>query len=169
MLDQSITSSIVREGHLEHDCLVNSAILSIDALNELLLNAPMIIESEDSLLEAIIGLGPELTNLIPYLHFSSLSVKGNVRLLDAFDCDSLQGRVWTKAIRSMIQVFLECLNSTILWEFSSLFGMFTAKWISLLWRWTRDSFSTDVFHNYCDRHSHALMIVIDTNDNIVGV
>jgi hypothetical protein len=62
---QSIAPSIVREGHLEHDCLstFNSATLSIDALNELL-NASVIIESEDCLLEAIIGLGSEHTNLL---------------------------------------------------------------------------------------------------------
>jgi hypothetical protein len=66
----------------------------------------------------------------------------------------------------MIRLFRPGLNSTILWEFPDLFGMFTAKWISLLWRWTRDGFSTDGFHNYCDEHSNAHTIVIDTNGHI---
>jgi hypothetical protein len=59
-------------------------------------------------------------------------------------------------------------KSAIVADFPKLFEEFKKKKFTLLWRGSRDGFSSGDFHSRCDGHPNTLTVILDTNGNIFG-
>jgi hypothetical protein len=60
------------------------------------------------------------------------------------------------------------LESLIVGEYPALFEEFRAKRWVLLWRGSRDSFTSGEFHRRCDGRANTLTLILDTKGNIFG-
>jgi hypothetical protein len=139
--------------------------LSIEALDSLLFNEVVKVESEDSLLRFILKLGSDYRNLLRHIKISFLSDEG-LSLLDE-DFGHPPESVW----ESVVERFTESLfplNSKIISNFPEIFAGFRKKKCSLLWRGSRDGFGAKEFHRRCGDHSNTLTVILDTKGNIFG-
>jgi hypothetical protein len=59
---------------------VNASVLSVEALDSLLLSESILIASEDSLLRFLLKLGPDYRNLLRHIRFVFLSEDGLCRV-----------------------------------------------------------------------------------------
>jgi hypothetical protein len=60
------------------------------------------------------------------------------------------------------------LDSVIINDFPSIFDDLRKSQFHLLWRATRDGFSSRDFHGHCDGHPNTLTIVLDSKGHIFG-
>jgi hypothetical protein len=138
---------------------------SFEALDNLLLNEFVKVESEDSLLRDILQLGPGYRDLVRHIHISFLSEDGLSLLSESFDIPS----------ESVLHFAVERithppppLDSQIISEIPEIFAEFQRKRFSLLWRGSRDGFKAKEFHIRCDGHGSTLTVILDMKGNIFG-
>jgi hypothetical protein len=141
--------------------------LSLEALHDLLLSSAVLIESEDSLLRALLNLGSGYRFLINHIQLPFLSAEGISLLADHFEIPPES--VWECA--ADLPVYLphpHQLDSLILSDIPAIFAEFRGKQFKLLWRGSRDGFTASQFHSRCDGHPNTLIVILDTDGNIFG-
>jgi hypothetical protein len=157
-------SELMIENRIDFDS-TDISILSFEALDNLLLNESISVESEDSLLRDILQLGPDYRDLVRHIQIVNLSENGLSLLSESFDIPS--------------ESVLHCagerithphglLDSQIISDIPEIFAEFQEKRFSLLWRGSRDGFKVKEFHVRCDGHSNTLTVILDTKGNIFG-
>jgi hypothetical protein len=144
-------------------------LLSVDAVDDYLSDRAFCIESEDALLEMILGFGSEYFALLRHVHCGQLSPA----LFSAFGT-AIPGApaesVWSR-LSHFLPLFLgpsPTLDSEIVAGFPALFAEFHGKAFKLLWRGSRDGFRARDFHSRCDGHAPTLSLIQDTDGNIFG-
>jgi hypothetical protein len=68
----------------------------------------------------------------------------------------------------LLQPRLGLLDSLITPQLPPLFDEFNANRFNLLWRGSRDGFTTQEFHLHCDGRANTLTLISDTDGNIFG-
>jgi hypothetical protein len=148
---------------------VEFAVLSVEALDEILEGALFSIASEDDLLKRLLSVGDEYSSLLRWIEVQFLSAAGVAALAEHFLfppeglCCSILGRVLPPPPPSP-----RGWNSVIVPDFPELFDDFKEKQFTLLWRASRDGFSSRGFHSRCDGHPDTLTVILDTDGNIFG-
>jgi hypothetical protein len=142
---------------------LKSTVFSFEALDSLLLNEFVRVESEDSLLDDILKLGSSYRDLVRHIQISFLSADGLSLLFEHFDIPSES--VWHCVVERIVP---PRFDSQIISDFPEIFAEFRKKQISLLWRGSRDGFGASEFHGRCDGHANTLTVILDTKGNIFG-
>jgi hypothetical protein len=70
------------------------SLLSVDALDDLFSNRPLVIEDEEALVQRILSLGPEYSILLRHVSFSSLTPAGQLTLMNVFEEETFVDWVW---------------------------------------------------------------------------
>jgi hypothetical protein len=157
-------SDLLIERSIDLD-LENISILSVEALDDLLLSQTVPIESEDALLHFLIELGSGYRDLLRHIQIEFLSDDGLFLLAEHFAVPSES--MWPSAVNCVTHQ--PCpRNSQIISDIPEIFADFQGKWSSLLWRGSRDGFSASEFHRRCDGHANTLIVILDTKGNIFG-
>jgi hypothetical protein len=146
--------------------LIDLSELSVEALDSLLSNESISIQSEDALLELILKLGVEFWPLLNRISLRFLSADGLFILAHHFSVP-LES-VWSSIPEWVVQLPPPCLDSLILSDFPNIFVEFRRKRFSLLWRGSRDGFGSQHFHCRCDGHGNTLTVILDVDGNIFG-
>jgi hypothetical protein len=140
------------------------SVLSVEALDSLLLSESISIESEDALLEIILKLGPGYRDLLRHIQIVFLSDDGFSLLNENFEIPPES--VWQCAVEQITHPLP--LNSPIISDFLEISPEFRGKQFSLLWRGSSDGFTAQEFHRRCDGHSNTVTVILDTKGNIFG-
>jgi hypothetical protein len=144
---------------------VDVSILSVEALDSLLLNESVTVESEDSLLWFILNLGSEYRDLVRHIQLEFVSENGLSLLSEHLMIPPES--VWEFAAERISYArFLS--DSRIISDIPEILAEFRNKQFSLLWRGSRDGFSASEFHRRCDGHANTLTVIFDTKGNIFG-
>jgi hypothetical protein len=151
------------------------SLLSVDALDALLSDGgmalPISLDSEDALLEAILGLGEDYFPLLKHVRWQFLSSDCLAAAFAEHSAIAPPESVWHGLRERLKRVFLPPpagFESAIVSTFPDIFCEFSAQQFRLLWRGSRDGFSAREFHRRCDRRGNTLTIVADTAGNIFG-
>jgi hypothetical protein len=143
--------------------------LSFEALNALLLNSSVNIDSEDSLLRVILNLPLQSRFLLRHIQLPFLSFEGLSLLAKHFNTSPESFWEWTAEVIARTPLSPSpLLSSLIISSFPIIFAEFRRKTFKLLWRGSRDGFGAQAFHDRCDGHANTLAIILDTNGNIFG-
>jgi hypothetical protein len=153
-------SDLMKERRLDLES-VDVSILSIDALDSLLLSESVSVESEDSLLRIILKLGPDYRNLLRHIQIAFLNEDGLSLLEEHFEIPPES--LWECVAERIAH---PPLSSRIISDLPEVFKEF--RRFSLLWRGSRDGFEAQEFHRRCDGHPNTLTVILDTNGNIFG-
>jgi hypothetical protein len=135
--------------------------VSVEALDSLLLNEFVTVESEDSLLQFILKLDRSYRGLLRHIQIEFLSEDG-LSLLD-----EIPESIWNCAAERIAHPPFP-LNSRIISGFPEIFAEFRTKSFKILWRDSRDGFGSKEFHRRCDGHANTLTVILDTKGNIFG-
>jgi hypothetical protein len=158
----------------------NLSALSFEALDDLLLNASILVESEDALLEFILSLQPSYQFLLRHIKIGFLSEDGFSLLLEQFwippetEWMDTSERIahpppQPRSIDArMISESPDIFAVTILSGFPAIFSEFRRKRLSLLWRGSRDGFGASQFHSRCDGRPNTLTVILDADGNVFG-
>jgi hypothetical protein len=144
------------------------SLLSADALDALLAEGSVPLESEDSLFFALLALGPEYFPLLRHVRWDFLSPEWLPALAER---TAPSEAVWRdpRFLKSLL--LPNCpnpLRSTIVSDFPEILSEFRSKVFTLLYQATRDGFRDQTFHSRCDSHANTLCLILDTNGNIFG-
>jgi hypothetical protein len=119
-----------------------------------------LIESEDSLLNLILDLGPEYFGLLSDIEVRFLSEEGLSILAEYFiPPESL----WQ---RTSARFELSCFDSRIISGSPDIFREFGGKQFKLLWRGSRDGFGASQFHRRSDSHGNTLTAILDADGSV---
>jgi hypothetical protein len=149
------------------------SLLSVDAVDSVLRDCGVCIESECSLFEIIVGLGSDYLPLLRHVRWDELSDRAELLcVFGEIDCPAPSESVWS-GLSPLIRPLLfprpnTIFDSLIVPEFPALFSEFAGKRFPLLWRGSRDGFFAKDFHDRCDRHANTLTLIEDTKGNIFG-
>jgi hypothetical protein len=138
--------------------------LSVEALDSLLLSESVTIESEDSLLQFLLKLGPNYRDLLRHIQIEFLSENG-FSILDSL-LEIPPESVWECSVEQIAHQ--NFWHSRIIPDFPDILAEFGTKRFKTLWRGSRDGFTTKEFHGRCDGHSNTLTVILDTKGNIFG-
>jgi hypothetical protein len=141
-------------------------VLSVEALDSLLLSESVFVESEDALLQFILNCDPGYRDLLRHIQIGFLSDDGLSLLEEDFEIPPeslLQG-----AVEWIAHPLCLPLDSRIISGFPGIFAQFQRKHFKILWRGSRDGFGASEFHRRCDGHANTLIVILDTNGNIFG-
>jgi hypothetical protein len=142
-------SELMKEKRLDFES-VDVSIVSVEALDSLLLNESISIESEDSLLRFLLKLSPDYRDLLRHIQIEFLSEDGLSLLDEHFGIPSES--VWQCAVEWISHPPPLRFDSRIISDFPAIFAEFQGKRFSLLWRGSRDGFGALEFHGRCDGH-----------------
>jgi hypothetical protein len=142
---------------------LESADVSVEALDSLLLSELISIDSEDAFLRFILKLGPGYWDLLRHIQLRFLSEDG-LSLLEK-NLGISPESVWQYAAEQFAHL---PLDSRIISSFQETFAEFQRKRLEILWRGSRDGFKAEKCHRRCDGHASILTIVLDTERNIFG-
>jgi hypothetical protein len=145
---------------------VDISVLSIEALDNLLLNEIVRVESEDALLRMILKLGSDYRDLVRHIKLEFLSEDGLSLLSEELEIPPES--VWECAAERISHPPPLAFNSLIMLDIPEILADFQGKRFSLLWRGSRDGFGASEFHGRCDGHANTLTVILDTNGNIFG-
>jgi hypothetical protein len=141
------------------------SVLSVEALDSLLLSESISVGSEDALLRIILKLGSGDRDLLRHIQIGFLSEDGLSVLDEHFGMPSES--VWHSAAEWIAHP-LRVFDSRIISGIPEIFAEFRKKQIYLLWRGSRDGFGSKEFHRRCDGHTNTLTVILDTEGNIFG-
>jgi hypothetical protein len=147
--------------------LESLSLLSVDALDALLSEGSFAIDSEDSLLTSLLRLGPDYSPLLRHVKWPLVRPELVLDFAER-EADVPPEAFWRVFQSSLTLLPVYALDSMIVADFPQIFSGFARKAFNLLWRGTRDGFSADIFHHYCDGHANTLTIITDTDGNIFG-
>jgi hypothetical protein len=157
-------SELLRERLLDFESF-DVSIVSVEALDNLLLTENISIESEDSLLCLILKLGSGYRDLLRHIQLEFVSEDGLSLLSEYLKIPPES--IWECAAERISHpLFLG--DSLIISNIPDIFAEFRGKQFSLLWRGSRDGFGASAFHLRCDGHGNTLTVIFDTNGNIFG-
>jgi hypothetical protein len=150
---------------------VDVSVVSVEALNSLLLNEILKVESEDALLRLILKLGLGYRDLLRHIQIGLLSENG-LSILEE-DLGIPSESVWQCAVEriahfGIYQASTAVLDEKIISDFQRIFADFQGKHFESLWRGSRDGFKAKEFHRRCDGHANTLTVVMDMGENIFG-
>jgi hypothetical protein len=146
------------------------------------------IDTEDSLLESLIGLGCDYYEFWSYIEVNLLTKEGLSLFVSTLPFDELRLDIWSKVINCLTGIsdsnhprrnhrhrnpssnLIASLpfKSVILNEIPSVLNEFEGKQWQLLYRGTADGFSSSAFHNKCNDQSNTVTIIETTNGFIFG-
>jgi hypothetical protein len=147
------------------------------SLRAILSSPSLAIESEDSLLGTLIGLGGSFRELVECVKVVFLSESSVVVLIEAIDFESLTSDIWRKVCcrlrgdRDEVHQShrMPCpFTSTILSVFPSILNEFRLCAWELLYRGTTDGFAASSFHGKCDNCSNTITLIMTTGGCIFG-
>jgi hypothetical protein len=144
---------------------LESADLSVEALDRVLLSESVSVESEDALLRFVLKLGPDYRDLLRHIQIVFLSESG-LSLLEEYLGIPSESLWYVIAERIAHPPFP--LDSRIISDFPEIVAEFQWKRFSLLWRGSRDGFEAQEFHRRCDGRANTLTVILDTKGNIFG-
>jgi hypothetical protein len=144
---------------------IDLSVLSVEALNCLLLSESVSIGSEDALLDLILRLGSDYQGLLRHIQIGFLSMDGLSLLEKHFSIPPES--MWCCAVESILHL-PSPLNSFIISDFPKIFAQFRRRRFLLLWRGSRDGFGASEFHRRCDGHANTLTLILDTKGNVFG-
>jgi hypothetical protein len=139
--------------------------LSVEALDSLLLDEFVTVESEDALLRFILNLGLDYRDLVRHIQIGFLSEDGLSLLVEHFGIPPES--IWQCAAEQIAHP-PSLIDSQIISDFPEIFAEFRGRRFSLLWRGSRDGFGASGFHERCDGHENTLTVILDTKGNIFG-
>jgi hypothetical protein len=149
---------------LDLSLISNLSHFTIDALDNLLSEGVVIVESEDMLLRQIVELGSDYFPLIRHIRFEFLS-KGEIsKFAKQYRRLIPSESIWLTACYFLVPHLPSCIFS----PFPRVFEQFRWYKSRLLWRGSRDGFEAKVFHERCDFHPNTLTLIRDTKGNIFG-
>jgi hypothetical protein len=158
-------TELKKENRIDFDS-TNVSVFSIEALDSLLLNEMVRVDSEDSLLINILKLGFGYRDLLRHIQLKLLSEDGLSLLSESFDIPPES--VFEFAVERITHLPPPSFNSQIISGFPEIFAEFRVKHFSVLWRGSRDGFGASEFHRRCDGHANTLTVILDTKGNIFG-
>jgi hypothetical protein len=143
------------------------SLLSVDALDSLLLSESFIVDSEDTLLQMLFPLGHP--PLLPHIQWEFVSAAAITSLGEEPAFYPPTESLW----RAMADRLLgppppPGFDSLIISDFPSLFDEFRASCFNLLWRGSRDGFTANEFHLRCDGRANTVTLIADTDGNVFG-
>jgi hypothetical protein len=138
---------------------LESADLSVEALDSLLLSESVSVESEDALLKFVLKLGRGYRDLLRHIQVVFLSEDG-LSLLEEIPPESL----WYFIAERIAHL----LDSGIISDFPGIFAEFRGKGFGIVWRGSRDGFGAKELHHRCDGHANTLTLIVDTKGNSFG-
>jgi hypothetical protein len=122
---------------------VDISILSVEALDSLLLSEIISVESEDSLLQFILKLGSGYRDLLRHIQLEFLSEDSFGTLDEHLGIPPES--VWQCAVEWTTHPLSRSFDSRIISEFPEIFAKFRGKHFELLWRGTRGGFKGQNF------------------------
>jgi hypothetical protein len=156
-------SELMNERRIELES-ANLSVLSLEALDSLLLSESISVENEDALLRFILKLGSDYRDLVRHIKIGFLSEDGLSLLHEHFGIPPES--VWNCAAE--LTAHHPFPDSRIISDFPEIFAEFRGKQFSLLWRGSRNGFKAQEFHHRCDGHANTLTVIVDTEGNIFG-
>jgi hypothetical protein len=158
-------SALMKERRLDFES-VDVSIVSVEALDSLLLNDSISIESEDALLRVILKLGSGYRDLLRHIRLECLSEDG-FSFLEG-DLGIPLESVEECAAKQISHPPRRLFDSQIIADLPEILADFRGKRFSLLWLDSRDGFGSSVFHRRCGCHANNLTVILDTERNIFG-
>jgi hypothetical protein len=158
-------SELLKENRIDF-ALTDVSVLSIEALDSLLLNESISIGSEDALLKFILKLDRSYRGLLRHIQIEFLSEDGLSLLCEDFGIPPES--VWQCTVELIAHPPPPPFDSRIISDLPEIFAEFRKKRFSLLWRGSRDGFKTQEFHCRCDGHANTLTVILDKEGNIFG-
>jgi hypothetical protein len=163
-VNSTVTLSNVFDAHsrVSLHSISDISLLSVDALDSLFSSKSFVVDNQDLLLRLLVPLGhPDLLRHIQWEFVSTAAI--------ASLCEYLTESLWLAvADRVMHPPPPPGFDSLIVSEFPSLLEEFRMKRWLLLWRGSRDDFTTKEFHRRCDGHANTLTFILDTKGNMFG-
>jgi hypothetical protein len=158
------------------------SLFDMETLRRVLGSDSLMISSEDWLLETIISLGDEYSALLSQLHFEFLSLSGMRQFLDRYGYGSISEEIWlglSYRLKAYFDADLQSrrfwpseggseLESKIVSELPPILNEFSDRSIRLLYRGSRDGFSSVKFHAQCDGIGSTLTLIETSRHNIFG-
>jgi hypothetical protein len=145
------------------------SLLSVDALDSMLLSESLMVDSEDALLHILLTLAhPPLLRHIQWEFVSSAAITSLCE--DLTFCHPTES-LWLAVADRLLQPPpppAPEIDSLIVSDFPPLFEEFRAKRFNLLWRGSRDGFRAKEFHLRCDGRANTLTLIADTDGNVFG-
>jgi hypothetical protein len=161
--NQMNLSELMKERRIDLES-VNVSTVSVEALDNLLLNEIVTVESDDSLLHLILKLGSGYRDLLRHIKIEFLSDDGLSFLEEILGIPS--DSIWQSVVQQIAHPRFP--DSQIISDFPEILAELRKKQISLLWRGSRDGFGASEFHRLCDGHANTLTVILDTKGNIFG-
>jgi hypothetical protein len=153
-----------------NDSTDSISLFSVDALDGLLSDGIVQIESEDWLLLRLFELGRDYFPLLRHIHWNMVSQQTLADVLRTHGTAMETESLW-ESFRGFFPQFLGfpgSIDSRIISTLPGIFTEFHGKHFTLLWRGTRDGFKASRFHDRCDGHINTLTLIRDTKSNIFG-
>jgi hypothetical protein len=136
---------------------------------------------EDWLLNVLLEVGVDHSLLFGHLRLEYLSSEGITRFCDSVDYSHLTEEIWQSVIHRLKGFkddnFRMCrflgesvprFDSNILSTFPEILNEFRNRKLKLLYRGSRDGFSSSDFHGKCDGQSETITFIQTTKDFIFG-
>jgi hypothetical protein len=152
-------------------------LLGTPALRAVVSSSAFTVDSEDSLLRSLIGLGSGFFDLLECIEIGLLSEEGLPLFVETIDFEHLTSVIWSKVCCRLKGSRCEGwigrhiptpFTSTILKGIPSILNEFRlCKW-RLLYRGTIYGFSASAFHQKCDRCAHTVTLILTTSGYIFG-
>jgi hypothetical protein len=158
-------SDLLKERRIDLE-FADVSVLSVEALDSLLLSEFVRVESEDSLLRFILKLDSGYRDLLRHIQIGFLSEDGLHILDEHFGMPPES--VWHSAAERITSPLPPPFDSRIISDFPEIFAEFQRKNFKILWRGSRDGFEAKDFHRRCDGHANTLTVILDTQGNIFG-
>jgi hypothetical protein len=166
-------------------CAANFSSYSVDELRSLddrtlhglLSSECLVVESEDALLRLLVALDVNRSDFFGHIEVSFLSMEGLALFLSEVHFDDLCEDIWLRVVcrlkgdcsdevrRRRYRLLLE---SSILRRIPGCLAEFAMKQWTLLYRGSRDGFSTSNFHGKCDGRSNTLTVIETTKGFVFG-
>jgi hypothetical protein len=146
-------------------------------LHRLLSSDSLLIESDDSLLKMLLGLGHDGRDFFSYIEVKFLSSSGIGLFLSKATFDELTAPIWDKIVSRLIAGDCErlnknhhrgCFESTILRTIPPILKEFCEFAWTLLYRGSRDGFAASNYHSKCDGYSNTISLIETTKGYIFG-
>jgi hypothetical protein len=145
---------------------LESADLSVEVLDGLLLSESVSVESEDAPLRFILKLDSGDRDLLRHIEIGFLSEDGLSLLEEHFGIP--QESPWQCVSERIAPPPSPSFHSRIISDFSEIFAEFRGRRFSLLWHGNLDGFGGKRFHRRCDGHANTLIVLLDTEGNTFG-
>jgi hypothetical protein len=147
------------------------SLLSVDALDALLSDGGVAIDSEGALLSTLLRLGSDFFPLFRHVRWNFLNPEELVSALSEHAGIAPSESLWRELRYGLRRFFAPPrpgFDSVIVSELPEFCTEFSNHGFRLLWRGGRGGFDSRTFHERCDGHTNTLTLILDTDGNIFG-